>query len=140
MREFVTAVDAATEDRDEGTPMRIDGTELRYYKPTDGQLAVFMAANGRHARGEDRVAAAIDFFVNVFDKDDQTYVVNRLLDRDDPFGLEQVEEILVAMIEEWTGRPFQSLSGSTPLPKNGGPKSTRRTRKSTSSASPTTAS
>jgi hypothetical protein len=137
MREFVTAVEDAFEgEPDEGNQLKVDGHVLRYYRPTDGQVAVYMASTGRHASDSDRTAAIINFFIELFDKDSQTYLIERLLDRDDPFGLAQVEEMIEALTEEWSGRPTQPSSGSTPSRRTGGQRSTPRTRKSTSSDSP----
>ena len=137
MREFVTAVEEAFEgEPDEGNTLKLDGHVLHYYKPTDGQIAVYMASTGRHSSDSDRTAAIINFFIELFDKDSQAYLVERLLDRDDPFGLVQVEEMIEALTEEWSGRPTQRSSGSTPSRRTGGRKSTPRTPRSTSSDSP----
>lgn len=136
MREFVTAVEEAFEgEPDTGNQMKVDGHVVRYYRPTDGQVAVYMASTGRHSSDSDRTAAIINFFIELFDKESQAYLVERLLDRDDPFGLAQIEEMIEALTEEWSGRPTQRSSGSTQSRTRGGPKSTPRTRKSTSSVS-----
>lgn len=141
MREFVTAVeDAFEEEPDEGTFIKLDGREMRYYRPTDGQIAMFMSANGRHASGSDRVAGVVDFFMGLFDADDQGHLSDRLMDRTDPFGVKKVEEILESMLEEWSGRPTKSSSGSTRSQTSGGRKSTRRTPALISSGSPSTGS
>lgn len=137
MREFVTAVeDAFDPEPDDGRTMKLDGETLRYYKPTDGQIAVYMASTGRHATDQDRTAAIINFFIELFDKRSQAHLVERLLDREDPFGLPKMEEMIEALTEEWSGRPTQPSSGSTRSRTSGGRKSTPRTRKSTSSGSP----
>jgi len=132
MREFVTAVEQAHEDEDEGgSTLVLDGRELRYYQPTDGQFAIYMASTGRHASQTDRIAATVNFFIELFDKNDQVHLSDRLLDRDDPFGVPMMEEIMGEMVQEWTGRPTVPSSGSTPSRKSGGRKSTRRTPAST---------
>jgi hypothetical protein len=141
MREFVTAVNEAFEEEpDEGQVLKLDGQELRYYKPAEGQYMVFMASTGRHSSTQEQIAAVTNFFVELFDKESQDYLVNRLLDRDDPFGIEKINEIMDAMAEDWTGRPTPPSSASTRSQRNGGRKSTPRTQKSTSSVSPSTGS
>jgi hypothetical protein len=141
MREFVTAVeDAFDPEPDEGNTLVLDGEKLRYYRPTDGQLAIYFASTGRHSSDADRTAAVINFFIELFDKESQEHLVERLLDRTDPFGLPKIEEMLEALTEEWSGRPTRRSSGSTQSRTSGGRKSTARTRKSTSSGSPRTAS
>lgn len=113
MKEFTTALKAVTEDQDQPMVFSIDGKELRAYKPTDGQLAMLMAAVGRHTSVHTKVAGVIDFFVAVMDEDSANYVTERLLSRTDPLGVDQVEEVMEWMVEEWTGRPTQPLSVST---------------------------
>lgn len=112
MKEFNTALKAVTEDE---APMvfKIDGQELHAYKPTDGQLALLLSAIGRHTNVQTRIAGVIDFFVNVMDEGSATYVTERLLSRTDPLEIEQVQEVMEWMVEEWTGRPTQPLSVST---------------------------
>ena len=141
MREFITAVeDAFDEEPDEGTSIMLDGREMQFFKPTDGQIAMFMSSNGRHSSTGNRVAGIIDFFMGLFDDDDQTYLSDRLLDRTDPFGVKKIEEILESMLEEWSGRPTKSSSGSTRSRTSGGRKSTQRTPALISSGSPSTGS
>jgi hypothetical protein len=97
-----------------------------------------MAGLGRHVRTENKIAAVIDFFVEVMDDDSAAYIRSRLLDRRDAFGLEEVEQIMSAMVEEWTGRPTQPPSASTRSGQNGGRSSKRSISKQTSSVSAST--
>lgn len=113
IKEFTTALRAVTEDEDEAMVFSIDGHELHAYKPTDGQLAMLMSSIGRHTNIQTRVAGCIDFFVAVMDDGSANYVVERLLSRSDPLGIDQVQEVMEWMVEEWTGRPTQPLSVST---------------------------
>jgi hypothetical protein len=113
IKEFTTALKAVTEDEEAPMVFSIDGRELHAYKPTYGQLAMLMSAVGRHTSIQTRVAGCIDFFVNVMDDDSANYVTERLLSRTEPLGIEQVEEVMEWMVEEWTGRPTRPLSVST---------------------------
>lgn len=127
MKEFTTAANAAAETPEEaakGMPFVIDGYECVAHKPKDGQLAVLMATTGRHSSQQEQIAGLINFFVAVLDDDSHSYVVNRLLDRKDPFGIDEVQNIMEWMIEEWSGRPTQSPSVSTASPPNAGQNST----------------
>ena len=138
MKEFITAIEEKPphpDDLDVPLLFKLDGRECRAYKPNDGQLAMLMASLGRHSSDATKLAGVIDFFVTVMDDESHQHVVDRLLSRDDTFGLEQVTDIMMWMIEEWTGRPTQPLSVSTSSPGSGGQKSRRRTTKSTSSPS-----
>jgi hypothetical protein len=113
MKEFTTALSEVTEDQEAPMVFKIDGHELRAYKPTEGQLAMLMAQLGRHTSETTKIAGVIDFFTSVMDEASHQYVVQRLLSRDDPMELKQVEEVMEWMVEEWSGRPTKSLSVST---------------------------
>lgn len=137
MREFVTAARRIEdEDADEkGYPFKIDGVDCIAYPPEPGQLAVLLASTSRHSSQQDQIAGMINFFVQVLDQPTHTWVVGRLLDRKDPFGLEQVQDIMEWLIAEWSGRPTESPSVSTGSQKTDGPRSTPPTSALTSSVS-----
>lgn len=135
MKEFVTAVRELTEDEDAGQAFTVDGVECFCYKPDEGQLAVLLASVSRSQDWKSQVAGIINFFVEVLDNHSHAYIVGRLLDRTDTFGLEEVQAIMEWMVEDWTGRPTQPPSVSTQSRPSGGRKSTQPTRKSNSSAS-----
>lgn len=129
MREFTTAANEAAsgDEPDKGIPFMVDGFECRAFKPQDGQLAVLMATTGRHSSNEEQIAGLINFFVAVLNDESHGYIVSKLLDRRDKFGLDEVQDIMEWLIEEWSGRPTRSPSGSTSSPESVGPKSTPST-------------
>jgi hypothetical protein len=129
MKEFTTAIEASEAGEEDLLEFKMDGHEMRAYRPTDGQLALLMSALGRHTSGQTKVAGVIDFFVAVMDEQSHSYVVDRLLSRTDPLGVEQVQEVIEWMIEEWSGRPTQPLSVSTQSQQSGGAKSKQSTTK-----------
>lgn len=128
MKEFITAaIEAAGED-EEFLEFNVDGVLCRAYRPNDGQIAVLMATtSAKHLSEAEMVAGVINFFVAVLDDDTHNYLVTKLLDHKDKFGINEVQEIIQWMIEEWSARPTQSSPGSTPSPPKGGRKSTPRT-------------
>jgi len=133
MREFKTAVDdKQTDPEEEGTEFAVDGVLCTAYRPKDGQLAMLMASTGRHTTSSEQIAGVINFFVNVLDDDSQQYIVGRLLDRTDKFGIDEVQEIMEWLIEEWSARPTKSPSDSRTSRQTGGRKSTGRTPQLTS--------
>src|SRR5690348_17141128 len=110
MKEFTTAANEVLADNGEDERVwefKVDGRECRAFKPKDGQLAVLMATTHSHASSAERVAGIINFFVAVLDDESHAYIVQKLLDRTDPFGLEEVTSIMNWLIEEWSGRPTQ---------------------------------
>lgn len=143
MKEFVTAVQRQEEETQEapsGIQVKVDGRILTFYRPQEGQVAVLMAATGRHSRDGDKVAGIINFLASVCDDADSFYLETRLLDRRDPFDMGNVQDILEHLMGEWSGRPTKQPSGSGESPKTGGQNSTPPTLESTSSDSPTTSS
>lgn len=143
MKEFTTALKAIEQEQDEEDAtlhFSLDGHELKIYPPSDGQLALLMASTGRHRTMPNQIAGIIDFFVELMDEESAGYIERRLLDRKDPFGLTEVTAIMEWMVEEWTGRPTQSPSGSTQSRRPGGRRSTPRTSQQTSSDSQRTGS
>jgi hypothetical protein len=125
IKEFTTAIKAAEESEEESTlEFAVDGVMCKAYRPNDGQLAYLMASTGRHQSDQEQVAGIINFFVAVLDDDSHTYLVNRLLDRKDQFGLEQVQKVMEWMVSEWSGRPTKRPSVSTTSPPNTGQSST----------------
>jgi hypothetical protein len=132
VREFVTAAEKVEETGDEADLIfKIDGQEVRAYKPTEGQFALLMMAMGRHASNTDQFGGIVEFFINMLDAPSQQYVLERMMVRDRTIPLEHIVEILEWMIEEWGGRPFRSPSVSTSSRRNGGRKSTAATPAST---------
>ncbi|HEY5419337.1 MAG TPA: hypothetical protein VIL10_01265 [Marmoricola sp.] len=128
-------------ERDPDTDAVLDKVVCHAYHPGDGQVIVLIADTmGRRSSTSDKIAGIIDFFTDVLDDESKEYIVRRLMDRRDPFGLADVEPIVFYLVEEWGGRPTKQPSDFSRSQKVAGQKSTPRTRKSTSSASRRTAS
>jgi hypothetical protein len=83
------------------------GRVLHVHPPKSGQIALLMARLGRHSSFNDKMAGVIDFFVGILDEADYDYVVNRLLDPQDNLGIEEVQQVMEWLMEEWSGRPTQ---------------------------------
>lgn len=127
MKEFTTAVEKAGQDEEAPLEFAVDGTLCHGYYPGDGQLAYLLASTGRHSSEQEQIAGLINFFVAVLDDESHRYVVSRLLDRRDEFGIEQVQKIMEWMVGEWSGRPTKSPSVSTSSPPSTGQSSTEHT-------------
>lgn len=140
IKEFTTAAREAKANADDGIPFVVDGHECVCYKPEASQFAVLMASISRQNDFSSQVAGVINFFASVLDQPTHAHLTGRLLDRTDPFGIEEVQGIIEWMVEEWTGRPTQSPSGSTPSPASGGQRSTPPMHRSTSFEYPPTGS
>lgn len=131
MKEFVTAArELEEEGAEEEQPVEfsVDGQMCFAYRPSGGQVAVLMATTGRHTSENEQIAGFLNFFVSVLDEDSHAYLVSRLLDRTDPFDLDQVQAISSYLMEEWSGRPTKSSSGSTGSRRSTGRSSTVKQR------------
>lgn len=138
-KSFTTAVKERVEPEDGETEpglleFDLDGEPMEAHEPSPEQFALLMQAAGTYTSTKDSIAGFIDFIWSVMDKPHAQHLRNRLLDRDDDFGLDEIEDMVAWMVEEWTGHPMKRRSGSTGSPKSTGPRSPSRSRKSTSSA------
>ena len=126
MREFVTAAKAADEEQPVPIEFQVDGHPMRAYPPTEGQIAVVMASLTDYTSDADKMAAIINFFVGVLDDDSHVTLVRRLMDRNDPFGFVELNEIMEWLMSEWSARPTKQPSDFTPSRQSAGRKSTGR--------------
>lgn len=126
---FTTAVNEAFEETadDTGDIIPIDGRECHFYRPTDGQLAIYMSGVGRHTSDMEKIASTTDFFLGLFSPEDSDWLASRLLDRSDEFGVEAMTQLLERFVAVWSGRPTEQSSASTTSRRTAGQKSTRRT-------------
>jgi hypothetical protein len=129
VKEFTTAARRAAPSAMEGAePIQftVDGQEFTAYPPTPGQLALLISAQAKNREPEESIASIIDFLDGILDENAQAMFRKRILDRDDPFDFDTVEQIMEGLIEEWSARPTSSPSASSSSPANGGRKSTAR--------------
>lgn len=146
--EFTTAATEAAADQagdgdeqevDPGETFMHDGTEIRYYRPTPGQIAVVMAMTADRQQDQSKVAGYVDFFFSVLDEHSQQHFQKRLLDRRDPFDLTSkggINEIIDGLLQEWAARPTRQSAVSSTSRTSTGPSSTQTIPESASSGSP----
>jgi hypothetical protein len=131
LREFKTAARKAPPtafENAEPIEFSIDGETFTAYPPSAGQLAMLTAAQADSRDVTESMAAIIDFLDGMLDEDAQAMYRRRLLDRDDPFDFDTVNDIVEGLIEEWSARPTKSPSVSSPSRKSAGSRSTARPR------------
>jgi hypothetical protein len=113
-----------------GTPMGepvavdVDGREVTFVPPTTGQWAVTMAGGTDSSSPSDQVATQINFFFSMLDPKDVAYFKHRLFDREDPFDVDNIADIITYLLEEWAARPTKQPSDYLPSQRSGGKKST----------------
>lgn len=128
MQEFTTAAqDAIGDDRTLEFWIDKDNKaverQVKCRMPNSGQLAMLMAGTGRGSGEMDYVSSTINFFLNLFEEEDAGYFEQRLFSGTDTFGIQEVEAIMRWMVQEWTARPTEQPSVSTPSQPSDGPNS-----------------
>lgn len=145
MREFTTAAREHQEvDEESLITFMHDGQEVTFYEPDAGQLAIMSTLTSTNKTHE-VASTIISFFFSVMDEDTSIYFRSRLLDRNDPFELDDeggVMDIFEYLMEEWSGKASTQPQDYRPKQSTPGRSSTGTTRAkaSTSSRSRSTAS
>lgn len=126
-----------TTDSTQETPSAIDGAQpiefeldgetFTAYPPTPAQFA-FHIREQNHKDTARRIASVVNFLDGLLDEKGRDRLADRLLDRDDPFDLDDVNKIISGLIEEWTANPTEQPSSSQPPPPSTGRKSTAKRR------------
>ena len=141
MREFNTAAWAKkqSEKQDEtfgwDIEVPIDGRKVKFVGASTSGISLVIAAS--QADTVQKVASVTNFFFSlVAEQEDKDWLRSRLWDNNDPFGVGMIEEISLALIEEWSGeRPTQPASGSSSSPETAGRRSTAKHRSGASTRS-----
>lgn len=96
--------------------------EIKMRIPDETDFATTMADVTGRGRGEmDELGATVNFFFDlIVDKKDADYLWKRLKNFQDDFDMDSISGIYEDLIEEWSGRPTQSASGSTEQPQGAG--------------------
>jgi hypothetical protein len=150
VKEFITAVAAKESDDKEGWiefPVVEQDTEgnrvrtmnCRAKRPTSGQVAYLSMTTHKRQSWETQVSGIINFVMAIMDDETAAYLSDRLLDHNDPFEIEQIQEIIEYLVEEWAARPTEPSSDSSKSPDTSGSTSTA-TEQTTSSTSASIAS
>lgn len=131
MREFTTAArKSAPTFIEDAQPIEfvIDGETFTAYPPSPGQMAMLIAAQADSRDVSESMAAIIDFLDGILDEDAQAMYRKRLMDRNDPFDFDTVNEIVEGLVEEWSARPTKSPSVSSSSRRTAGSRSTAKPR------------
>lgn len=130
VKEFVTAA-KATEGEETGVlgsdlVVTVDGREILFFAPTEGQLALFMAGASDSTSQVGSIASTINFFFSLLDDENVRYFKVRLFDRRDPFSAVDVVDIVEYLVGEWSARPTKQPSDYMPSQSSTGQRSTAR--------------
>lgn len=126
-----TTPDRAPESVIEGAKpieFELDGVPLVAYPPTPEAFLLYLNAMAENRDMTESAAGLIDFVHGLLDDDGMAHIEARLMDRKDPFGLEDLNKMLASFMEEWTARPTTPPSGSGSSRSTAGRSSTARPR------------
>jgi hypothetical protein len=138
IKSFVTAAKSA-ENRaalNEALPIEveIDDRKITFFPPDDGQFAIALAGTGDLVDNATMASTQINFFFSlIHDEKDHAHLRRRLFDWRDPFGVENVADVIEYLMEEWSARPTKQPSDFLPSQSSAGKKSTAVRHRSTSS-------
>lgn len=121
-QEAASAIDGA-----EPIEFTLDDETFKAYPPTPAQFAYHVREQS-HRDTSRRIASVINFLDGLLDEQGRDRFAERLLDRDDPFGLDDVNNIIAGLIEEWTANPTEPPSSSAQSPSTAGKRSTAKRR------------
>lgn len=137
MKTFTTKAKRQKDGDRESIKFKFDDQEVTSYRPTEAQVAYLVGIqSGGVSSTDEQVAGIINFFHGMFDDDSARHFRHRLLDREDPFDLEDVQDVLLWLMGEWAERPTKPSSASTSLPENSGADSTETSSSEASTSGP----
>ena len=146
MKEFVTRYKDELENEefvDDGEFITFmhDDTEVLFYEPNAAQMTVMLGMRNRIQEDLETAETLITFMFEIMDRETKRYFQNRLLTREDPFGLESeggLLEIFEWLSEEWSGKAIKQPSDYQKPRSQTGRSSTGSSRAKASTSSGTT--
>lgn len=112
------------------------GREIDIEYPGTGQV-VYMTAELSEAQNDiNQVGGLVQFIYHLMEPDDAQYVRQQLLDRRSGFDAEEVLALVEYLVEEWSSRPTEKPSASSPSQRTAGSTSTGGARRKVSTSSP----
>lgn len=118
LKKFVTSAknaDAQGDTLEVGSPLPIDidGREVTLLPPTTSQYVLMLASMETAVSPQDQYASLINMFFGLLNDDDRRFIFSRLRDRNDPFDIENLAEIIEYVTEEWSAHPTEESSDSS---------------------------
>lgn len=103
-----------TEEDDEGNERTlVEGRTLKFAPPN---LSRFMSLQISYELSEsqfDIISNATAMLYSGLKNDDRAYVRRRFNNPEDPFGLDNIADMVMLMMETWSARPTKKASGSS---------------------------
>lgn len=128
IKQFTTAAKSVEGKTETASPVELEFEErkITFNGPSESQIAMLLVGSSDTVSGNQALSTTINFFFSLLEDDDQRYFKVRLLDRDDPFDVEDIVAMLNYLMEEWSATPTKPASDSTSSPPKTGHKSTHK--------------
>jgi len=102
------------------------GQTIRVWEPTNGQIALLLAAFSEESESTDSANSILTFYKNITDADGYKVVKDFLANPDIPNSFEQLVRLTNLVIEEFTGNPTKQPTDYLPSRRSSGQNSTAR--------------
>lgn len=126
--------DAARKGRDDGIEddpleVMILDREVTLHSPGSGSLAYLAMSIAGAGNDLVQLGQVINFIMSIFEDEDARYVRGLLLDKNSGFDAEDIMDLAIYIVEEWSSRPTNPSTGSSRSPRSTGARTTGATRK-----------
>lgn len=133
--------DATRKGRDDGEDdepivVKVLDREVELHSPGSGSLAYLAMSIAGAGNDLVQLGQVINFMMSIFDDDDARHIRGLLLDRNSGFDAEDIMDMAIYLVEEWSSRPTNPSTGSAQSPRQVGARTTGASRKVTSTRSP----
>ena len=126
--EVMADVDRAPEE-DEVVLIDVAGKETAFHYPGSGQMAYMAMASAGDRNNLTTAGMMINFVISLMEDEDARRLRGMLLDRTTDYGMEDLLDVFDALMEQWSSRPTQSSSDSSPSRQGTGRPSTANSRR-----------
>src|SRR6187431_2181864 len=121
--------DAARKGRDDGAEddiivVKILDRDVTLHSPGSGSLAYLAMSIAGAGNDLVQLGQTINFIMSIFEDDDARWVRGLLLDRESGFDAEDIMDLAIYVVEEWSGRPTNPSTGSSPSSRATGARTT----------------
>jgi len=120
---------AEQQDRQVSVVLNVAGKDIQFYQPTGGQIMAMslLSTNSNDLLGMARQASQL--LMNLMDEEGAAHYQAALMHWSAPLPPEAIAGIIHRLTEEWTARPTEPLSESSPSEQRDGTYSTANSRR-----------
>ena len=131
IKQFGDATRKGRDDGEEDDPLQVKvlDREVTIHSPGSGSLAYLAMSIAGAGNDLVQLGQVINFMMSIFEDEDARYIRGLLLDRKSGFDAEDIMDMAIYIVEEWSSRPTNPSTGSSASPRTTGARTTGATRK-----------